>query len=189
MTRIREFIGVQPTTVSTGGSRSNLGASVCLLAPGPIQDLEGVKQIQVVFAEPTLVFGSPLDEVQLREGNSLLWSVTAANADDPIRGSLKWPLPPLKSKQRVQLLLRPQGSDVGDSAHVTLIGASQETINHTQTLIQSNIDNPSEYLKVIDQSLRDHQYSLSYSLLWESSTNMPSGIHELRSFALKGCVD
>ena len=71
MESIRKFLGVQPRRVSVGGTRSpgTPTPSVCLLAPGPITQVDGKSRILVVQPKPDIVVGTPLSELQVRSGN------------------------------------------------------------------------------------------------------------------------
>ena len=125
MTRIRQFLGVQPRSVSVGGTRSNAAQAVCLLSPGPIELRPDGPTVRVVDPQPALVLGSPLNEIELRRGEAVLWS-KLASSKKAISGRLAWPLAPLKPGERLELAMRPRGAAGGDWAVVSLQAASAE---------------------------------------------------------------
>jgi hypothetical protein len=52
MGRIRSFLGVQPRSVSVGGTRSGAAQSVCLLSPGPIEPSRRGPAVRVLDPRP-----------------------------------------------------------------------------------------------------------------------------------------
>ena len=129
MGRIRTFLGVQRRSVSVGGTRSGAAQSVCLLAPGPVEPSRSGASVRVLDPQPALVLGTPLNEIEIRRGRTVLWT-QLASSKAPISGRLAWPLPPLKPGEQVQLAMRPKGAAGGDWEVVTLEGAPAEDQHH-----------------------------------------------------------
>jgi len=83
MGRIRTFLGVQPRSVSVGGTRSGPAQSVCLLAPGPVETSSSGPSVRLLDPQPVLVLGTPLNEIELRRGQTVLWSRLASSGTTP----------------------------------------------------------------------------------------------------------
>jgi hypothetical protein len=79
MGRIRTFLGVQPRSVSVGGTRSGAAQSVCLLALGPIKTSRTGPAVRVLDPQPAIVLGTPLNEIEIRRGETVLWSRLASS--------------------------------------------------------------------------------------------------------------
>ena len=189
MTRIRQFLGVQPRTVSVGGTRSRGESFVCLLAPGPIQKVGEVSQIQLVQSSPNLVFGTPLNEVEIRSGSSVLWS-QLATSKGPIQGRIPWPIAPIKSNQRLELAMRPRGAAGGDWAIVTLIGAGSDVLQRTAVTFEKLAEgDDSSHLHAINESISRGEQSLAIALTWTSDgkTSDSIQISAVQAQALNGC--
>jgi hypothetical protein len=183
MTRIRQFLGVQPRTVSVGGTRSRQQAVVCLLAPGPIQKVGEVSQIQLVESSPNLVFGTPLNEVEIRSGSAVLWS-QLATSKGPIQGRIPWPISPIKSNQRLELAMRPRGAAGGDWAVVHLIPKSQSTI------IQPDYrpgQSSFSYSGDIEDLITKNNPSLLLADVWDVSTDKNPLARDIRKALLDKC--
>jgi hypothetical protein len=165
MGRIRTFLGVQPRSVSVGGTRSSSPLSVCLLAPGPIVASRDFPIVYVLDPQPALVLGSQLNEIELRRGKSVLWS-QLASSKTPIIGRVSWPLAPLQPGERLELAMRPKGAAGGDWAVLTLEGASAEAQQGHTRALQVSGDSAERRLHQIDQAATAGDAALAHALLW-----------------------
>ena len=187
MTRLREFIGTQPRSVSVGGTRSAVGQTVCLLSPGPIRQRLQRSEILVVDASPDLVLGSKLNEIEIRSGNKVVWS-QMGTSKKAIDGRIPWPIEPIKPRQRLHLGLRPRGTAGGDWAHMTLVGAPRSAMQAYHKTLEASSGSPSARLLAVDSAVRSKDQSKALALLWAplpSSTDKT--INELRADALASC--
>jgi len=187
MTRLREFIGTQPRSVSVGGTRSAVGQTVCLLSPGPIRQRLQRSEILVVDASPDLVLGSKLNEIEIRSGNKVVWS-QMGTSKKAIDGRIPWPIEPIKPRQRLHLALRPRGTAGGDWAHMTLVGAPRSAMQAYHKTLEASSGSPSARLLAVDSAARSQDQSKALALLWAplpSSTDKT--INELRADALASC--
>ena len=187
MTRLREFIGTQPRSVSVGGTRSAVGQTVCLLSPGPIRQRLQRSEILVVDASPDLVLGSKLNEIEIRSGNKVVWS-QMGTSKKAIDGRIPWPIEPIKPRQRLHLGLRPRGTAGGDWAHMTLVGAPRSAMQAYHKTLEASSGSPSARLLAVDSAARSQDQSKALALLWAplpSSTDKT--INELRADALASC--
>ena len=187
MTRLREFIGTQPRSVSVGGTRSAVGQTVCLLSPGPIRQRLQRSEILVVDASPDLVLGSKLNEIEIRSGNKVVWS-QMGTSKKAIDGRIPWPIEPIKPRQRLHLGLRPRGTAGGDWAHMTLVGAPRSAMQAYHKTLEASSGSPSARLLAVDSAARSKDQSKALALLWAplpSSTDKT--INELRADALASC--
>jgi hypothetical protein len=186
MTRIRQFLGVQPRTVSVGGTRSRQQAVVCLLAPGPIQKVGEVSEIQLVQSRPNLVFGTPLNEVEIRSGSAVLWS-QLATSKGPIQGRIPWPIAPIVSNQRLELAMRPRGAAGGDWAVLSMKGASAEAQQRYAAALGAIGSNGDHQLRQLDKAIGAGDGALAQALLWVERTPNNSALAALQREQLASC--
>lgn len=186
MTRIRQFLGVQPRTVSVGGTRSRGQASVCLLAPGPIQNVGKVSEIQLVESRPYLVFGTPLNEVEIRSGTDVLWS-QLATSKVPIQGRTAWPIASVEPNQRLELAMRPRGAAGGDWAVLTLVAASSDDQQRSIAALQTSASNGQLRLQQLDQAVAAGDRALAQALLWAPLTEGDTALAVLQREQQASC--
>jgi hypothetical protein len=186
MTRIRQFLGVQPRTVSVGGTRSNAAQAVCLLSPGPIELRPDGPTVRVVDPQPALVLGSPLNEIELRRGEAVLWS-KLASSKKAISGRLAWPLAPLKPGERLELAMRPRGAAGGDWAVVSLEGASIEDQQRYATALRVSGGNGVRLEQQLDQAAMVGDGPLAQALLWAPVTSNNSALVALQREQQASC--
>lgn len=186
MTRIRQFLGVQPRSVSVGGTRSNAAQAVCLLSPGPIELRPDGPTVRVVDPQPALVLGSPLNEIELRRGEAVLWS-KLASSKMAIGGRLVWPLAPLKPGERLELAMRPRGAAGGDWAVVSLQAASAEDQQRYAAALLASGGNGERQLQELDQAAAVGDGPLAQALLWEPVTPNNSELAALRREQQASC--
>lgn len=166
MGRIRTFLGVQPRTVSVGGTRSGAVRSVCLLAPGPIETSRSGPSVRVLDPRPTLVLGTPLNEIEIRRrGETVLWS-KLASSQAPISGNIPWPLAPLQAGEQLELAMRPKGAPGGDWGVVKLEAASAEDQQRYSQTVLASAGNAELRLQQLDQAAAAGDGALAQSLLW-----------------------
>jgi hypothetical protein len=186
MTRIRQFLGVQPRSVSVGGTRSNAAQAVCLLSPGPIESGRDGPTVRVVDPQPALVLGSPLNEIELRRGETVLWS-KLASSKKAISGRLAWPLAPLKPGERLELAMRPRGAAGGDWAVVRLEAASAEEQQRYATELQVSSSDDQQRLQKMDQAAATGDGALAQALLWAPLTPGSSALAALQREQQANC--
>ena len=186
MTRIRQFLGVQPRSVSVGGTRSNAPQAVCLLSPGPIELRPDGPTVRVVDPQPALVLGSPLNEIELRRGEAVLWS-KLASSKMAIRGRLVWPLAPLKPGERLNLAMRPRGAAGGDWGVVKLQAASAEAQQRYGQEMQASAGNVELRLQQLDQAAASGDGALAQALLWAPDTKSSSALTTLQRELQTSC--
>jgi hypothetical protein len=186
MGRIRTFLGVQPRSVSMGGTRSSSAQNVCLLARGPIESGIDGPSVRVLGTQPSLVLGSKANEIELRRGELVLWS-QLASSKTPIRGRLAWPLAPLKSGERLVLAMRPQGAAGGDWAVVSLEIASVEAQHHYATALRISGDSAERRLQLLDQAVTARDGPLAHALLWAPDTESSSSLTTLQRELQTSC--
>ena len=186
MTRIRQFLGVQPRSVSVGGTRSNASQAVCLLSPGPIEPGPDGPTVRVVDPQPALVLGSPLNEIELRRGEAVLWS-KLASSKKAISGRLAWPLAPLKPGERLELAMRPRGAAGGDWAVVSLEAASLENQQRYAAALLASVGNGELQLQQLDQAAAAGDGPLAQALLWAPVTPNNSALAALQREQQASC--
>ena len=186
MTRIRQFLGVQPRSVSVGGTRSNAPQAVCLLSPGPIELRPDGPTVRVVDPQPALVLGSPLNEIELRRGEAVLWS-KLASSKKAISGRLAWPLAPLKPGERLELAMRPRGAAGGDWAVVSLDAASVEDQQRYAAALRLSGGDGERQLQELDQAAAVGDGALAQALLWAPVTPNNSALAALQQEQQASC--
>jgi hypothetical protein len=186
MGRIRTFLGVQPRSVSVGGTRSGVAQTVCLLSPGPIEPSRSGPAVRVLDPEPALVLGTPLNEIEIRRGETVLWS-QLASSKAPITGRIPWPLAPLAAGEQLELAMRPKGAAGGDWGVVKLEAASAEARQrYTQTVVASAADGELR-LQQLDQAAAGGDGPLAQALLWAPLTPNNSALVALQREQQAGC--
>jgi len=165
MGRIRTFLGVQPRSVSVGGTRSGPAQSVCLLAPGPVESSSSGPSVRLLDPQPVLVLGTPLNEIELRRGQTVLWS-RLASSKTPISGSIPWPLAPLAAGERLELAMRPKGAAGGDWGVVKLEAASAEAQQRYAKDAQASASSAELRLQQLDQAIAAGDGAEAQALLW-----------------------
>ena len=186
MTRIRQFLGVQPRSVSVGGTRSNAPQAVCLLSPGPIESGRDGPTVRLVDPQPALVLGSPLNEIELRRGEAVLWS-KLASSKKAISGRLAWPLVPLKPGERLELAMRPRGAAGGDWAVVSLDAASVEDQQRYAAALRLSGGDGERQLQELDQAAAVGDGALAQALLWAPVTPNNSALAALQQEQQASC--
>ena len=186
MGRIRSFLGVQPRSVSVGGTRSNAAQAVCLLSPGPIELRPDGPTVRVVDPQPALVLGSPLNEIELRRGEAVLWS-KLASSKKAISGRLAWPLASLKPGERLELAMRPRGAAGGDWAVVSLEAASLENQQRYAAALLASVGNGELQLQQLDQAAAAGDGPLAQALLWAPVTPNNSALAALQQEQQASC--
>lgn len=187
MESIRKFLGVQPRRVSVGGTRSpgTSTPSVCLLSPGPITQVDGKNRILVVQQKPVIVVGTPLSELQIRSGETILWS-KVATTEGPIPESIGWPVAAIKPNQKLKLALRPWDADLGDWAIVELLGATAAEMERTAQILQK-ITNTDSRIQAIDLAVNKGDRSILFALLWLESLSADTDFDALRRSDSDNC--
>ena len=179
MSRLRNFLGLQPRSVSVGGTRSNSMNVVCLLAPGPIEPGRDGPVVRLLELQPVLAMGSALNEIELRSGEAVLWS-RLASSRSPIKGRLAWPLTPLLGGERLELAMRPKGAAGGDWAVVRLEVASAEAQQRYTTALQASVGSTERRLRQLDLAATAGDGALAQALLWAPHTPNSSALTALQ---------
>jgi len=186
MGRIRTFLGVQPRSVSVGGTRSGAAQSVCLLAPGPIEPYRSGPFVRVLDPQPALVLGTSLNEIEIRRGETVLWT-RLASSKAPISGSIPWPLPPLAAGEQLELAMRPKGAAGGDWGVVKLQAASAEAQQRYGQEMQASAGNVELRLQQLDQAAASGDGALAQALLWAPDTKSSSALTTLQRELQTSC--
>ena len=186
MGRIRTFLGVQPRSVSVGGTRSGAAQSVCLLSPGPIEPSRSGPAVRVLDPRPQLVLGTPLNEIEIRRGETVLWS-QLASSKAPINGSIPWPLAPLAEGERLELAMRPKGAAGGDWGVVKLEAASAEAQQRYAQTVQASTGNVELRLQQLDQAAITGDGAAAQALLWAPLSPSSSALEALQREQQASC--
>lgn len=186
MGRIRSFLGVQPRSVSVGGTRSGAAQSVCLLSPGPIEPSRRGPAVRVLDPRPQLVLGTPLNEIEIRRGETVLWSQLASSKAS-ISGSIPWPLPPLAAGEKLELAMRPKGAAGGDWGVVSLEAASAEAQQRYAQVAETSVGNAELRLQQLDQAIATKDGALAQALLWAPVTSNNSDLVALQREQQASC--
>lgn len=187
MGRIRTFLGVQPRSVSVGGTRSGAAQSVCLLSPGPIEPSRKGTAVRVLDPWPQLVLGTPLNEIEIRRGETVLWS-QLASSKAPISGSIPWPLAPLTTGEQLELAMRPKGAAGGDWGVVKLQAASAEAQQRYVKDAQVSASSAELRLQQLDQAIAAEDGPLAHALLWAPLSPSTSAWAALQREQQASCV-
>lgn len=186
MGRIRTFLGVQPRSVSVGGTRSGVAQSVCLLSPGPIEPSRNGPAVRVLNPRPPLVLGTPLNEIEIRRGETVLWS-QLASSKAPISGNIPWPLPPLAAGEQLELAMRPKGAAGGDWGVVKLQAASAKAQQSYAKGAQASAGKPELRLQQLDEAAAAGDGALAQALLWDPLSPSNSELAALQGGQQASC--
>jgi len=186
MGRIRTFLGVQPRSVSVGGTRSGVAQSMCLLSPGPIEPSRSGPAVRALDPRPQLVLGTPLNEIEIRRGETVFWS-QLASSKAPISGSIPWPLAPLNAGERLELAMRPKGAAGGDWAVVTLEAAPADAQQRYAKELKASGGNGQRRLQQLDQAVAAGDGALAQALLWAPLTAGHSALTALQQEQQASC--
>ena len=187
MESIRKFLGIQPRRVSVGGTRSpgTPSPSVCLLAPGPITQVDGKSKVLVVKPKPDLVVGSPLSELQIRSADKVVWA-KVATTEGPIPERISWPIAAITPNQTLTLALRPWDADLGDWALVELVGAVADEMERATQIIQQSTDAQSR-TAAIDEAIQRGDGPTAFALIWSETPIAGDQLSGLRKADADGC--
>jgi hypothetical protein len=186
MGRIRTFLGVQPRSVSVGGTRSGAAQSVCLLSPGPIEPSRKGPAVRVLDPRPQLVLGTPLNEIEIRRGETVVWSQLASSKAS-ISGSIPWPLPPLAAGEQLELAMRPKGAAGGDWGVVKLEAASAEAQQRYAQVAETSVGNAELRLQQLDQAAITGDGAAAQALLWAPLSPSSSALEALQREQQASC--
>ena len=121
-------------------ARGGGAETIQLLTPCPEGEREGIPTAVVVCSRPTIWTRESLAEIQLLDGESLLWR-KLARLREPIITPLAWPLAPLTGGECYTLRVRPWGAPAGSFAEVLLIAPSAMTLGDGDDLLLEGMAN------------------------------------------------
>jgi hypothetical protein len=135
-------------------ARGGSAETTQLLTPCPEGEREGIPTAEVVCSRPTIWTQESLAEIQLLDGESLLWR-KLARLREPIITPLAWPLAPLTGGECYTLRVRPWGAPAGSFAEVLLIAPSAVTLGDGDDLLLEGMANadPTTWLASARQEL------------------------------------
>lgn len=154
--------------------------SLCLITPR-ITDPGGLPPAALVaVSRPTLFVVEPLIELQILEGNRLLWrqgppdgsARPAAGApfgalpSGTIEGPIPWPLAPIRPGQALTLRLRPLESAPAAFAVVRLIGSPAEQLVRGDALLAGLGRDPHRWRLAVEAAMERGDLPLASALLF-----------------------
>ena len=179
MGRIRTFLGVQPRSLSVGGTLSSIAQSVCLLVPGPVETSGSGSSVRVLDPGPALVLGTSLNEIEIRRGATVLWS-QLASSKAPISGSITWPLAPMAAGEHLELAMRPKGAAGGDWGVVKLQAASAEAQQRYANDAHACASSVELRLQQLDHAIAAGLAAEAQALLWAPLNPSSSALKALQ---------
>ena len=156
------------------------GASLCVITPR-ITDPDGpLPAALVAVSRPTLFVVEPLSELQILEGNRLLWrqgppaGSTRPTAGAPfgalptgtIEGPVPWPLEPIRPGQALTLRLRPLEGGATAYAVVRLIGSPARQLARGDALLASLGRDPYRWRLAVEAAMERGDLPLASALLF-----------------------
>ena len=167
---------------SLAGRQDPAGAalSLCVITPR-ITDPDGSPPAALVaMSRPTLFVVEPLIELQILEGNRLLWrhGPPAVSARPPagapfgslpagtIEGPVPWPLAPIRPEQALTLRLRPLESGPAAFAVVRLIGSPAGQLARGDALLAGLGRDPHRWRLAVEASMERGDLPLASALLF-----------------------
>ena len=163
--------------------------SACLLSPSFVKDKENLNAISFLSIDKPLIFSmSPLNEIKISRGGNIVWS-QSATIENPIRGSIPWPIAPIKAGEKLVLSIRPKGTSMGEEAKIILQANSIDTFQKVDTIINSLGNKKSRWIKIINQNLEQDR-NLALTLLFSDQAPKSKVLDQARSTLLEkeGCL-
>jgi hypothetical protein len=154
--------------------------SLCVITPR-ITDPGGRPPAALVaVSRPTLFVVEPLIELQILEGNQLLWRQgppegSARSAAAPpvraltngtIEGPIPWPLAPIRPGQALTLRLRPLESGAAAFAVVRLLGPAAGPLERGDALLASLGRNPQRWRLAVEAAMERGDLAMASALLF-----------------------
>ena len=154
--------------------------SLCVITPR-ITDPDGSPPAALVaVSRPTLFVVEPLSELQILEGNRLLWRQgTTAGSTRPaagarfgafptgtIEGPFPWPLAPIRPEQALTLRLRPLEGGATAFAVVRLIGSPAGQLARGDALLAGLGRDPHRWRLAVEAAMERGDLPLASALLF-----------------------
>ena len=163
--------------------------SACLLSPSFVKDKENLNAISFLSIDKPLIFSiDPLNEIKISRGGNIVWS-QSATIEKPIRGSIPWPIAPIKAGEKLVLSIRPKGTSMGEEAKIILQANSIDRFQKLDTIINSLGNKESRWIKTINQNLEQDR-NLALTLLFSDQAPKSKVLDHARSTLLEkeGCL-
>ena len=167
--RIQRMIHRNPA-ISPAGSRSGGSRAVCLITPHltatRMEDGVEAGQAVVPLGVPQLIVPSPLSAISLTSNRQAKPYVRLASLEQPLPGTISWPVAPIQPGETIKLQLRLTNTSGADYAQFTLVGASAPEMERGRRILQAVGSDPIRWLETIQQeSLRGNQ-AMAFALLF-----------------------
>ena len=130
-----------------------------------MKDKENLNAISFLSIDKPLIFSmDPLNEIKISRGGNIVWS-QSATIEKRIRGSIPWPIAPIKAGEKLVLSIRPKGTSMGEEANIILQAKSDDEFQKIDNTINSLGNSKSKWINIINQNLEKHR-DLALSLLF-----------------------
>ena len=163
--------------------------TACLLSPSFVKDKENSNAISFLSIDKPLIFSmDPLNEIKISRGGNIVWS-QSATIEKRIRGSIPWPIAPIKAGEKLVLSIRPKGTSFGEEAKIILQAKSEAEFQKLDNIIDSLGDSKSGWINIIDKNLGKDK-NLALSLLFSPQAPKSKLLDQARSTLLEkeGCL-
>lgn len=154
--------------------------SLCVITPRITDPGGPLPAALVAVSRPTLFVVEPLSELQILEGNRLLWRQgTTAGSTRPaagapfgalptgtIEGPVPWPLAPIRPGQALTLRLRPLEGGATAYAEVRLIGSPTGQLARGDALLASLGRDPHRWRLAVEAAMERGDLPLASALLF-----------------------
>ena len=171
------------------GPATAVPATACLLSPSFVKDKENSNAISFLSIDKPLIFSmDPLNEIKISRGGNIVWS-QSATIEKRIRGSIPWPIAPIKAGEKLVLSFRPEGASLGEEAKIILQAKSEAEFQKLDNIIDSLGDSKSGWINIIDKNLGKDK-NLALSLLFSPQAPKSKLLDQARSTLLEkeGCL-
>ena len=172
-----------------GSDQEEPSITACLLSPAFVKDKENSNAISLLSIDKPLIFSmDPLNEIKISRKGNILWS-QSATIGKRIRGSIPWPIEPIKAGEKLVLSIRPKGASFGEEANIILQAKSADEFQKIDNTINSLGNSKSKWINIINQNLEKDR-NLALTLLFSDQAPKSKILDQARSVVLEkeGCL-
>jgi hypothetical protein len=149
----------------TLGAHPGPAPEVCVLTPRVEADRRGRPEATAALSRPTIFVREPLARARIVRGPAVLWE-RPAGLEGPLQGPIRWPLPPLRPSESLELQLQPVGAAPEAFATIQLRATSIMPLARNDALVAALGADPAAWRRAVEGALERRDGSLAAALLF-----------------------